>query len=131
MCVFKVKFINKLQNNLYRNYNLGQKFVDKLMFFYGMFYSWFFAISRSSHPKMFLGRGVLEICGKFTGDHPCRSVISMNLQSNFIEITLRHVRSPVSLLHIFRAPFLKRTSGWLICISYGKQLECSLKVVNR
>ena len=40
-------------------------------------------------------RGVLrkwcsEICSKFTGKHPCRSVISIKLQRNFIEITPRH-----------------------------------------
>ena len=29
-----------------------------------------------------------------------------DLQSNFIEITLRPVCSPVNLLHIFRTPFL-------------------------
>ena len=27
---------------------------------------------RSSHPEMFLGNGVLKICSKFTGEHPCR-----------------------------------------------------------
>ena len=43
----------------------------------------------SSHPEVFLEKGVLEICSKFTGEHPCRSVISKKLQSNFIEITLR------------------------------------------
>ena len=36
------------------------------------------------------------------------------LQSNFIEITLRHGCSPVNLLHIFRTPFFKTTSGWLL-----------------
>ena len=35
------------------------------------------------------------------------------LLCNFIEITLRHGCSPISLLHIFRTPFLKNTSGWL------------------
>ena len=34
--------------------------------------------------------------------------------SNFIEITLRHRCSPVHLPHIFRTPFTKSTSGWLI-----------------
>ena len=29
--------------------------------------------------------GVLKIYSKFTGEHPCRSVISIKLQSNFIE----------------------------------------------
>ena len=32
---------------------------------------------RSSPPEMFLGKGVLKICSKFTGEHPCRSVISI------------------------------------------------------
>ena len=31
---------------------------------------------------------------------------------DFIEITLRHGRSPVILLHIFRTPFPMNTSGW-------------------
>ena len=69
---------------------------------------------RSSHPKVFLRKGVPKICSKFTGEHPCRSVISINLQSNFIEITLRHGCSPVNLLHIFRIPFPRNTSGWLL-----------------
>ena len=32
---------------------------------------------------------------------------------SFIETALRHERSPVNLLHIFRTPFPKNTSGWL------------------
>ena len=36
---------------------------------------------RSSHPEMFLEKGVLKICSKFTGEHPCRSVTSIKLQS--------------------------------------------------
>ena len=30
------------------------------------------------------------------------------------QITLRHGCSPVNLLHIFRTPFLKNTSEWLL-----------------
>ena len=48
---------------------------------------------RSSHPGVFWGKSVLKICSKFTGEHPCPSV---------------------NLLHIFKAPFPKRTSGWLL-----------------
>ena len=33
---------------------------------------------------------------------------------NFIEIALRNGCSPVNLLHIFRTPFLKNFSGWLL-----------------
>ena len=63
---------------------------------------------------MFSGKGVLKICSKFTGEHPCRSVISIKLQSNFIEIALRHGCSPVNLLHIFRTHFSRNTFGWLL-----------------
>ena len=75
--------------------------------------------SRSSHPEVFLRKGVLKICSKFTGEPPYRSAISIKLQSNFIEIALRHGYSPVNLLHIFRTLFPGNTSGWLllyICI---------------
>ena len=40
----------------------------------------------SSHPDVFLGKGVLKICSKFTDEYPCRSAISIKLQSNFSEI---------------------------------------------
>ena len=29
---------------------------------------------------MFLRKGVLKLCGKFVGEHPCRTAISINLQ---------------------------------------------------
>ena len=60
---------------------------------------------------MFLGKGVLKICSKFTGEHPCRNAISVKLLRNFIENTLQHECSPVNLLHIFRTHFLKYPSG--------------------
>ena len=63
---------------------------------------------------MFLKKCVLNICSKLTGEHSCRSVISIKLQSNFIEITLQHGYSPVKLLHIFRTPFPRNTSGGLL-----------------
>ena len=68
---------------------------------------------RSSHPEVLLGKGVLKICHKFTEEHPSQSAVSITLLCNFIEITLRHGCSPVKLLHIFRATFLKNTSGQL------------------
>ena len=85
---------------------------------------------RSSRPEVFLLKGVLKICSNFTGEHPCRSLISIKLQATFIEITLqygcspvnllhieialRYECSPVNLLHIFRTPFSKNTSVWLL-----------------
>ena len=64
--------------------------------------------------EVFLGKVVLKICNKFTGEHLFRSAISIKLQSNFIEITLWHVFSAVNLLYIFRKLFPKNTSGRLL-----------------
>ena len=43
-------------------------------------------------------------------------LLKKSLMENFIfiEITLWHGCSPVNLLHIFRTPFLKNTSRWLL-----------------
>ena len=56
-----------------------------------------------------------------------RNVISKKLQSNFFEIALPHGCSPVNLLHVFRAPFLMNTSGWLLyklLNIFAKKLRC-------
>ena len=41
--------------------------------------------SLSSHSEVFLGKGVLKICSKFTGEHPCWSAICKTtlLKSHF------------------------------------------------
>ena len=36
---------------------------------------------RSSYQEEFLRKGVLKTCSKVTGEHPCRSAISIKLQS--------------------------------------------------
>ena len=69
---------------------------------------------RSSHPDVILEKGFLKMCSKFTGEHPCRSVISIKFLFQFIDIALWHEHSPVNLLCIFRKPFLKNISGWLL-----------------
>ena len=67
-----------------------------------------FSISnRSSHSEVFLEKGVPKICSKFTGEHAWQSVISIKLQSNFIEMTLRYGCSSVNLVHSFRTLFPK------------------------
>ena len=71
---------------------------------------------RSSHPEVSLRKSVLKICSEFPGEHPCRSVISIKLHCNFIEIALWLGCSPVNLLHIFRIPFPRNTFGWLLLI---------------
>ena len=52
-------------------------------------------------------KGILKICSKFIGEHTCRSVISIRMQSNF-------------MLHFFKTSFPKNTSGGLLltfCLS--------------
>ena len=36
-----------------------------------------FENSRSSRPEVFLGKDVLKICSKFTGEHPHRSALQL------------------------------------------------------
>ena len=43
-------------------------------------------------------------------------------------IALRHGCSPVNLLHIFRAPFPRNTSGWLLLVF---SLSCILSYKDR
>ena len=68
----------------------------------------------SSYPEVFIGKDVLKIFSKFTGEHSCRRAILIKLQSNSIEIILWHGCSLVDLMHIFRIPFFKNTSGRLL-----------------
>ena len=83
------------------------------------------ALNRSSRPEVFIGKGVLKYAANLH-EHPCWSVISIKLLWNFIEIALRHACSPVSLLHIFRIPFYKNTSGRLPLTKY---FENSLETI--
>ena len=55
------------------------------------------AEAERSSPVVFLGKVILNVCSKCTGEHPYWSVISIKLQSN-----------------IFRTPFHKNTSGGLL-----------------
>ena len=48
---------------------------------------------RRSRPDVFLEKGVLEICSKFTGEHPCRSPISIKLQNKFKGVVCRGSRN--------------------------------------
>ena len=80
--------------------------------------------NQKQHPEVFLGKAVLKICGKFTGEHPCQSVISIKLLCIFIEITLRHGCSPVDLLQIFRTPFHKNSFESLL-LNCANNTGCS------
>ena len=83
---------------------------------------------RCSRPEVFLRKGILksknmqQIYSKFTEESLCQSVISIKLQSNFIEIILHHGYSSVNLQHVFIIPFPKNTSGRLLIILFFWQV---------
>ena len=61
------------------------------------------AVAQSSSP----GEGCsADVMWNFGGD-PCVAVISIKLESGFVEIALLHGFSPVDLLHDFRIIFLE------------------------
>ena len=78
---------------------------------------------------MFLGKSVLKIYSKFTGEYSCQTAISIKLQSNFIEITFWHGCSPFKLAvyfedtfswkHLWRAPSVLK---WEFGVTYFKLL---------
>ena len=79
---------------------------------------------RSSHPEVFRGKDVLKICSKFTGEHPCRSAISIKLLCNLY--------FSMGVL-LFRTSFPRSTYGWLLleylsslCSSGPERLDKSL-----
>ena len=99
---------------------LLRMYIFKITFFLGHL-ELIFSYIRSSHSELFLGKGVLKISNKFTGEHPCRSAISIKLQSNFIEIALRHGCSPENLLHIFKHLFLRTPlDGPICCLKFQR-----------
>ena len=63
---------------------------------------------RNSPPEVFW-----KYAANLQENTQCGSVISIKLQNNFIEITLRYECSPVNLLNIFRTPFPRKTYGGL------------------
>ena len=54
----------------------------------------------------------------------------LKVACNFIAITLRRGCSPVNLLHIFRAPFLKNTSRRLLLKSLSDYVHSQYQIKN-
>ena len=140
ICLF-VAVIYLFTRNASASYEISSNLVKTVLTFLIFLFTWsqlasVDCIARSSPPLVFLRKAVLKICSKVTGEQPYRSVISIKLQNNFIEITLQRVCSPVNLLHIFRTLFHKNTYGGLLlyCLPYiilTKQPgECLKKICN-
>ena len=43
-------------------------------------------LPKSSPSEVFLGKGVLKICNKFTEERPCRSTISIKLKATLLKL---------------------------------------------
>ena len=82
-------------------------------------------------PLRYSLKDVLKISCKFTGEHPCQSVISVKFLFNFIEVTLWYGCFPVNLLHIFRTPFYSSTSGGLILSLFNEFSSLDLATLSK
>ena len=97
-----------------------------LFFIYEIYTCW--KKNRSSRPEVFIGKDVLKICSKCTGEHLCRSAISVMLLCNFTEIELWHGCSAVNLNHIFRTySYHPLSSHAGMC--HGENLDCNMFVL--
>ena len=63
--------------------------------------------TKRNASEVFLGKDVLKICSKFSGDHPRQSAITMKLQSSIIEIPLRHRCFPGYFQNLFLRTLLE------------------------
>ena len=87
----------------------------------GVFYRFFFVLTCTCiknliRTQFFVYENCLYVTwhGIKNSFNICRGSHPIKLLCNFIEITLRHGCSPIHLLHIFRTPFLKNTSEWML-----------------
>ena len=73
---------------------------------------------RSTHPKVFLGKGLLKICSKFTEEHPYRSVmISITLLCNFCSLHINGYKNVLNsvLVMIFVTTIISSCFLLLCC----------------
>ena len=84
---------------------------------------------RNSNPEVFFEKRGLKKCSKFTGEHTCRSVISIKLLCFPLQLYSNHTYSSLNLLYIFKALFPKNTSGqlllWIVKCPHNSRLKTS------
>ena len=73
-----------------------------------------YEIFRSSSPKVFFWEAILQVSSTFTGDHPCRCVIT--LLHGCLSINLPHLR-------IFLNLFLRIALCWPIAASVKNEIN--------
>ena len=73
-----------------------------------------YEIFRSSSPKVFFWEAILQVSSTFTGDHPCRCVIT--LLHGCLSINLPHLR-------IFLNLFLRIALWWPIAASVKNEIN--------
>ena len=79
---------------------------------------WFF---RTSHSQMFSKIGVSQNFTKFTGKHPCWSLLFNKVSglqpANFLKNRLRHRCFSFNFSNFLKTPFWQNTSRWLfLCL---------------
>ena len=94
-----------------------KKIVSMVLFLYKVIMRSFHYLWRKSSSKI-LEYIHTETAVQRCHEKRCRSVISIKLQSNFLEIKLRHGFTSGNLLHFFRIPFTENTSGRLLLYTY-------------
>ena len=97
-------------NEIYLRYINGEPQIHETLFDF-TFIKGKHTFGNAFHKFRKIMKYTFHICSKFTGEESCRSVISIKLLCNFIEIAIRHGCPPVNLLHIFRTWFPNYTSG--------------------
>ena len=82
-------------------------------------------MNMGSPSELFLGKGVLEICSKVTGDYPRRRAISISCKA----FALWHGCSLVNLLHILEHIFLRahlEGCSWMNN-TFKSQIRCNFE----
>ena len=91
--------------------------------------------SRSSHLEVFLGKGVLKICSKFTGEYPCRSASLINCTSVYGFSPVYKFAASIFSQHIFLKTPLNGCfwyTGYLahFLVAFEKESICMLWKLN-
>ena len=88
-CSFMIKTTNyvimlqiaKHFARIFRMRNISQNTVK-----YTLHHKPCYIIFRSNPPEVFLAKAILKICSKLTGEHPCRSALSIKLHRRFVKL---------------------------------------------